>query len=95
MTQGFYGLRIGAASSPAVLPAAAAHLPPIVTSQAGALTSPPADLRVHMAAGHTDAQLFYWITNGIEATGMPAFGGPLTTSERWQVIDFIRTFAEP
>src|SRR5581483_6388249 len=35
---------------------------------AATLRPPPADLRVHMAAGHTDAQLFNWITNGVPGT---------------------------
>ncbi len=55
----------------------------------------PADFRVHMAAGHTDAQLFDWITNGVQGTGMPPFSAGLSTDERWDVINYIRTFAPP
>jgi high-affinity iron transporter len=32
----------------------------------------PADFRTHMAAGHSDAQLFYWVTSGVQGTAMPA-----------------------
>ncbi|MDQ7829615.1 MAG: FixH family protein [Armatimonadota bacterium] len=53
----------------------------------------PADFRIHMAAGHTDGQLFYWVTNGVTGTAMPAFRDVLTPEERWHVINFIRTFA--
>jgi copper transport protein len=53
----------------------------------------PADFRIHMAAGHTDGQLFYWVTNGVAGTAMPAFREVLTPEERWHVITFIRTFA--
>lgn len=53
----------------------------------------PADFRIHMAAGHTDGQLFYWVTNGVAGTAMPAFREVLTPEERWHVINFIRTFA--
>src|SRR5262249_12368707 len=45
---------------------------------AAALRPPPADLRVHMAAGHTDAQLFNWVPNGVPGTAMPAWKDKLT-----------------
>ena len=54
----------------------------------------PADFRVHMAAGHTDGELLYWVTYGMAGTAMPAFGDQLTERERWDVINFIRTFAQ-
>jgi copper transport protein len=53
----------------------------------------PADLRVHMAAGHTDGQLFYWVSYGVAGTGMPAWRDQLTEQQRWDVINYIRTFA--
>jgi mono/diheme cytochrome c family protein len=59
------------------------------------LHPPPADLRVHMAAGHTDAQLFEWITQGVSGTGMPAFGQKLSREDIWNVVNYIRTFADP
>jgi copper transport protein len=55
----------------------------------------PADFRVHMAAGHTDRQLFDWITRGVEDTPMPAFGAILSEQEQWDSINYIRTFAQP
>ena len=60
---------------------------------AAALRPPPADLRVHMAAGHTDGQLFDWVTNGFPGTAMPAWKDQLTEEERWHVLNYIRTFA--
>jgi mono/diheme cytochrome c family protein len=60
-----------------------------------ALRPPPADLRVHMAAGHTDQQLFDWITNGVPGTAMPAWKEQLTPEERWHVINYIRSLAPP
>jgi len=57
------------------------------------LRPPPADLRVHMAAGHTDAQLFDWITNGVSGTAMPAWKDQLLPEDRWHVINYIRSFA--
>ncbi len=60
---------------------------------AATLRPPPADLRVHMAAGHTDGQLFNWITNGVPGTAMPAWKDKLSEEDRWHVINYIRTFA--
>lgn len=39
----------------------------------------------------TDGELFWKITHGHRP--MPAFGSKLSETERWQVIDYIRTFA--
>jgi mono/diheme cytochrome c family protein len=61
---------------------------------AAALNPPPADLRVHMAAGHTDGQLFYWISYGFPNTAMPAWQNTLAENERWDVINYIRTYAQ-
>jgi mono/diheme cytochrome c family protein len=57
------------------------------------LDPPPADLRVHMAAGHSDGQLFYWVSNGFPGTAMPAWRDQLSEDERWEAINYIRTFA--
>jgi hypothetical protein len=62
---------------------------------AAALRPRPADLRVHMSMGHTDAQLFDFVSDGLKGTAMPAFRERLTEAERWHVINYIRTFAEP
>jgi copper transport protein len=62
--------------------------------QAAALNPKPANLRVHLAPGlHSDAQIFAWLTNGLPNTAMPAFGDTLSEDQRWQVINYIRTFA--
>ena len=57
----------------------------------------PADLSIHAVPGvHTDGQLFNWISNGFPNTPMPAFGGQrLTATQRWDLVNFIRTFAPP
>ena len=44
-------------------------------------------------AGHTDGQLFYWVSYGVPGTGMPAWRDELTEQQRWDVINYIRTFA--
>jgi copper transport protein len=62
--------------------------------QAAALNPKPANLRVHLVPGlHSDAQLFEWLTDGLPNTAMPAFGDTLSADQRWQVINYIRTFA--
>jgi mono/diheme cytochrome c family protein len=40
----------------------------------------------------TDGELFWQITRG--RLPMPAFADKLSDQERWQVVDYIRTFAE-
>ena len=46
-----------------------------------------------MAAGHSDGQLFYWLSYGFSGTAMPAWKDQLTDEERWDAINYIRTFA--
>jgi mono/diheme cytochrome c family protein len=55
----------------------------------------PADFRTHLAAGHTDRELFDWISNGVSGTAMPPFRDTLSEEDRWHVINYIRTFAAP
>jgi copper transport protein len=50
----------------------------------------PADFRTHLAAGHTDAQLYDWITNGVPGTAMPPFGSELSETDRWNVLNYIK-----
>ena len=54
----------------------------------------PADLTQHAIVGiHTDAQLFEWITNGFPGSRMPAFKSALSDTDRWHLVNFIRTLA--
>ena len=54
----------------------------------------PADLTQHAVPGiHTDAQLFEWITNGFPGSRMPGFKSALSDTERWQLVNFIRSLA--
>jgi copper transport protein len=54
----------------------------------------PADLTQHAVVGiHTDAQLFEWITNGFPGSRMPAFKSALSDTERWHLVNFIRSLA--
>jgi copper transport protein len=59
-----------------------------------ALIPRPADLTVHAIPGvHTDAQLFEWITNGFPGSAMPAWRQILSDTDRWNLVNFIRTLA--
>ena len=53
----------------------------------------PADFRVHMAEGHTPEQLFDWTSNGVPDTAMQGFANDLSVEDRWNVINFLQTFA--
>jgi copper transport protein len=60
------------------------------------LNPPPADLTVHTAPGvHPDARLYDWITNGFPGSVMPAFREQLSDEERWHLVNYIRTLAQP
>jgi copper transport protein len=56
------------------------------------LNPPPADFRVHMQQGHTDLQLYDWISNGFPGSAMPAWSSTLTPDQILDVIAFIRTY---
>lgn len=43
--------------------------------------------------GWTDGELFWNVTKGHRP--MPGFADKLSETERWQAVDFIRTFAQP
>ena len=53
----------------------------------------PADLRAPHTAQHTAGDLFWWITNGIPAAGMPGFGTQFTEDQRWELINFLRALS--
>ena len=54
----------------------------------------PANLKQHaMPGAHPDAQLYEWITNGFPGTRMPAFKSTLSDTDRWNLVNFIRTLA--
>ncbi len=61
---------------------------------ARSLPVPPADLTATHLWMHSDGELFWWLTNGIEAPeggpAMPGFGGTLSPEQRWALIDYIR-----
>lgn len=54
----------------------------------------PADLSYHAIPGvHTDAQLFEWVSNGFPGSRMPAFKARFSDTDRWNLVNYIRTLA--
>src|SRR3989442_986314 len=51
---------------------------------------PLADLRSPPASRRHAGELFWLVSHGIRAGGMPAFGSRLSERQRWDVINFIR-----
>jgi len=58
------------------------------------LPIPPADLTAAHLWEHSDGQLFWWLSHGMEAPDgtlvMPGFAEVLTEDQRWALIDWIR-----
>ncbi|MHB8575103.1 MAG: CopD family protein [Dehalococcoidia bacterium] len=59
---------------------------------AAGLNPKPFDLTVHVGL-HPDGQLFDWITNGIPRTAMPAWKSQLSDTQRWDVLNYLRTLS--
>lgn len=57
------------------------------------LEPPPADLVLHVPL-HPDADLYGFISDGIEGTAMAALGERLTDQEIWHAVNYIRTLAD-
>ena len=62
-------------------------------SLAATLDPPPLDLVIHVPL-HPDDALFGFVFNGIEGTGMPAFGERYGELDTWHIINFIQTLPE-
>ena len=61
---------------------------------ASGLVMAPSDLHEGHVQGLTDGALFYIISHGKPETPMPAWEDVLDEDERWQVVNFLRTFQE-
>lgn len=62
--------------------------------QARSLPKPPADLTQPHTADHTAGDMFWWLTHGIPASGMPGFEGTLGGDDRWDLINYLRALAD-
>lgn len=61
---------------------------------AAGLEPSPANLHEDHVQGNSDGALFWIISHGREGTAMPAWEGQLTAEQRWNVVNFLRTFQE-
>jgi mono/diheme cytochrome c family protein len=50
---------------------------------------PPTNLVSGHLDGHSDGDIFYWVSNGLPG-GMPAWAGRLSEGERWQLVTYLR-----
>jgi putative copper export protein/mono/diheme cytochrome c family protein len=66
---------------------------------AGGLHVKPADLTMPHLWEHSDGEMFWWLTHGIEDPGddpgggamaMPGFSATLSADDRWALIDYVR-----
>lgn len=57
------------------------------------LRTPPADLTGAHTAEHTAGDLFWWLTHGISAGGMPSFAARLSDGDRWDLVNFLRALS--
>jgi putative copper export protein/mono/diheme cytochrome c family protein/peroxiredoxin len=60
---------------------------------ASSLPVKPADLSAPHTALHTGGDLYWWVTHGIPASGMPAFADVLANDDRWDIINFLGAFS--
>lgn len=61
---------------------------------AAGLEKQPADLHAGHVQELSDGALFYIVSHGKPDTPMPAWENVLGEEERWQVVNFLRTFKE-
>jgi copper resistance protein D len=57
------------------------------------LQVPPADLTAEHIFGHSDGELFWWISHGMAGGSMPGFASALDEMQIWEVISFIHARA--
>jgi putative copper resistance protein D len=56
------------------------------------LNPKPFNLQVHVPQ-HAPGELYYWISEGIPFTAMPAWKEKLTDTERWELVRYLQALA--
>lgn len=54
----------------------------------------PANLSEPHTVLHTAGDMYWWLTHGIQPSGMPGFAHMLSDEDRWDVINFLRAFSQ-
>ena len=52
----------------------------------------PVNLQLHVPQ-HAEGEVYYWITNGVPGTGMPAWKDRLSDEQRWQLVRYLQALA--
>ena len=52
----------------------------------------PVNLQLHVPQ-HAEGENFYWISEGVAGTGMPAWKDKLTEEQRWQLVRYLQALA--
>lgn len=52
----------------------------------------PVNLRLHVPQ-HADGEIFYFISEGVSGTAMPAWKTSLSDAERWRLVVYLRALA--
>ena len=60
--------------------------------QAFLLQPRPVNLQLHVPQ-HADGEVFYWISEGVAGTGMPAWKETLEETKRWEVVRYLQALA--
>lgn len=56
------------------------------------LSPRPVNLQVHVPQ-HAEGEVFYWMSEGVAGTGMPAWKDKLTEEQRWQIVRYLQALA--
>lgn len=60
--------------------------------QAFLLQPRPVNLQLHVPQ-HADGEVFYWVSEGVAGTGMPAWKETLTETQRWETVRYLQALA--
>jgi mono/diheme cytochrome c family protein len=42
---------------------------------------------------HAEGEVFYWMSEGVAGTGMPAWKDKLSDEQRWQLVRYLQALA--
>jgi mono/diheme cytochrome c family protein len=60
--------------------------------QAFLLRPRPVNLQLHVPQ-HATGEVFYWISEGVAGTGMPAWKETLSQTQRWEIVRYVEALA--
>jgi putative copper resistance protein D len=60
--------------------------------QAFLLNPRPVNLQLHVPQ-HAAGEIYFWISEGVAGTGMPAWKETLSETQRWEIVRFLQALA--